>query len=157
MERYTCMLMLALCFQVGCVASSPAQSVTGQARSSAILEWLKGTWDLTVSIPNKQPTTFVYHFDKVWSGQPAYLSGRDMLDGSNTVTVAGDPPFDFMMIDVDNGELGFICHAYVFNHSGNNYVEGNFVSYSNGVSDNPMNCLDNYEPRRVSSFVGVRK
>ena len=56
MARYIGMLMLALCFQVGCAASSPAQSVKGQARSIAILEWLKGTWDLTVSIQiNSRP------------------------------------------------------------------------------------------------------
>lgn len=162
MARYVGVLMLVLFFQAGCVASSPAQSVKGQSRSIAILEWLRGTWDLTVKIPQKQPTTFVYHFDRVWAdrqhgGPDVLLVGKDMLDGSDTLTVAGDPPFDFVMVDVDNGEFGFICHTYAFNHSGNNYIEGNFVSYSNGASNNPLNCIENFNPRRVSSFVGVRK
>ncbi len=81
-----------------------------------------------------------------------------MLDGSDTLTIPGDPPYDFLMVDVDTGELGsFICHAYVFNHRGSNYIEGNFVSYSNGRSRDIGSCIDNFEIRRFSSFVGVRK
>ncbi len=155
--------VLVLCLQTGCVASSTAQSLKSQSRSIAILEWLRGTWDFTVRIPEQPPKTFVYHFDRVWSGQEyrrrqTTLIGRDMLDGSETLTIPGDPPFDFLMVDVDTGELGgFICHAYVFNQSGNNYIQGKFVSYSNGRSSNIGHCVDNFAIRRVSSFVGVRK